>query len=59
MKRIRLKGKTVTAHTVRSEPTTGKVIAVDRSSQFARAYGIQVSLDNGDTVTIRDIIRIH
>jgi len=48
----------VKAHLPRGGHITGKVMRIDRSSNFARAYGAQATLDTGYTVGVGDVFEI-
>lgn len=51
-------GATVKANQARGGHVTGKVTKFDRTSSFARAYGIQVKLDDSIEVGLDDIIEV-
>jgi hypothetical protein len=48
-------GLTVVANAARGGTVRGTVTKIDRSSDFAKAYGAQVHLDTGSTVGADDV----
>lgn len=52
------KGMFVEANLAREGTTSGMVTEIDRRSDFAKAYGAQVKLDNGHTVGADDVRKV-